>query len=383
MKTRIKQIISLAFTFLIFGGCVSVNKNLPQDVHTAQTESTSVENSVHTSKSTATETTENITTVYKETTKKFVSTSAKKVTAMENVATKPVVSSTKAETINHVTTTQKVTSDRTAVQTVSSTVAAVQNSEGIIIGIKNVRFGCDMQSVTDTFGNPCETVSESLSTGGAVKSLVYADDYAEFAVFQFLNGRLFAFYTVAENTIITDGRNSFSLRAGGDTEIGDVKITVYRDSKKGNEAYAFKASFSGFDYYPHELTSLDGQERLLFHTTNALRAINGLYALEYCEKASECVRKHCKDMSARSYFSHDTPEGITSSQRMKNSGIEFTSCGENLAAGYLDAFGIADGWYNSSGHRKNVLDTKFRYLGVCVVSGNESYNIYAGQNYYA
>lgn len=397
---KIKQIISLALVFAVFGGCAAVEKNFQKETHTSemQTLSTDVTTAEETREYMAEDTTlAEVKEALSVTEKTTVSTTAKrketasatqKVTVPNNITTEKATS-TSAATIKE-TSTKKVTTTKEAATkavtekaTAATSTAPQQNSEGIIIGLKNIRFGCDMQQITDAFGNPSETVTETLSAGGTVKSLVYAEDYSEFAVFQLLNGKLFAFYTVEKNTIITDGESSYSLRAGGDTEFGEVEISVYEDSKKGGKAYALKASFSSFDYLPHELTSLDGQERLVFHTTNALRAVNGQSALEYSEKASDCVRKHCEDMSARNYFSHDTPEGVTSSQRMRNSGIEYTSCGENLAAGYLDAFGIADGWYNSSGHRKNMLDEKYRYLGVCVVEGNESYNLYAGQNYYA
>lgn len=375
MKNGIKQAAALILMFLVLGGCAVVDKNILNETET--TVKTTLQETVTT---TAADTAEQ--TVEVTVSEAFSST--KKATETQLSTTAQNITSTQSETTTRqVTSTQKATTAQ-AVTTEKETTAAVfsQKEEAVIIGLKKINFGCDMQSITDAVGNPAETVTETLSSGGEVKSLVYPENYGEFAVFQLLNGRFFGFYTVADSAIITDGESSYSLRAGGVTEFGNVKITLYRDSKKGNKAYALKASFNGFNYYPHELTSLGGQERLLFHTTNAIRGINGLYPLEYCEKATECVRNHCNDMSARNYFSHNTPEGITSSQRMRKSGIEYTSCGENLAAGYLDAFGLADGWYNSSGHRKNILDSQYRRVGVCVVRGNEDYNIYAGQNYY-
>lgn len=376
MKNKIKQAAALVLVFLMLGGCAVADKNILNEAET--TEQTTLQETVITTAEAIIEQTSAFHS--EETTEKTVSSelsSTEKATELQSTTTQ------KATTTQQITATKKETTAQTVTTEAETTSAVIsQKEEAIIIGLKKINFGCDMQSITDAVGNPAETVTETLSAGGEVKSLIYSENYVEFAVFQLLNGRFFGFYTVADSTIITDGESSYSLRAGGVTEFGNVKITLFRDSKKGDKAYALKASFNGFDYYPHELTSLGGQERLLFHTTNAIRGINGLYPLEYCEKASDCVRKHCEDMSARSYFSHNTPEGITSSQRMRNSGIEYTSCGENLAAGYLDAFGLADGWYNSSGHRKNMLDSKYRYLGVCVVKGNEDYNLYAGQNYY-
>ena len=419
MKNKIKQAASLVLAFLVLGGCAAINKNAENEVLTtvhetlsdettrrehesvnidgmkrkttvtqSETENESTASDAFsstkgvpsTTKSTTTRkvtTTRKITTTHKVTTTRKVTTTARVTATQKATTTKKVTTTQKA-----VTTTQKpATTQKTT--TAKATTVPVQKDASVIIGLEKINFGCDKKGITDILGSPDETVTETLETGGTVTSLVYSENYGEFAVFQLLDGRFSAIYTVDESVIITDGDSSYSLRAGGDTEISDVKISAYRDSTKGGKAYAVKASYGGFGYYPHELSSLEGQERLVFHTSNAVRAVNGLYAFEYSGIASDCVRKHCKDMSARNYFSHDTPEGLTSAQRMRNNGIEYTSCGENLAAGYLDAFGLVDGWYNSPGHRKNLLDKGFRYLGVCVVGGNESYHIYAGQNFYA
>ena len=276
--------------------------------------------------------------------------------------------------------TQKATTTKEATQ---ATTVNTQSEDGVIIGFKRALFGCGKQDITATFGNPTEIVTEKIWSGGTVTSLVYADDYSEFAVFQLLDGEFFCFYTCVKDTLITDGKKTYSLRSGGEKQIGNVEIFEYTDSQTNGKAYAFKANYNGMAYFPAQLNSLDGQERLNFHATNALRAINGVAPLEYSETAAECVRRHCEDMSARDYFSHNTPEGVTCAQRMSNIGINYMTCGENLAAGFEDAFGMADGWYNSAGHRKNMLEKNFRYVGIGVAEGNSSYHIYAGQNYYA
>ena len=389
MKIKIKQILSVAIVFVLLGGCAGVQKNSPPEMQFSTyvwTEST--EETVTLAESTIllpeSETTANPTT---ELTKEIETTKAK--TTAKSTTSKSTTSA--KTTTEKVTTTQKPTTTKaqttaptetTTVTTTEEATTQEMNTEGVIIGLKSLRFGCGMQEITDAFGSPSETINEELIEGGTVNNLVYAANYSEFKVFQLLNGRFFGFYTCDKNTIVTDGEASYSLRAGGKTEFGKIKITEYEDSKKGNDVYAFKACFNGFGFYPHELKSLGGQERLIFYTTNAVRAINRLYPLEYSATASDCVREHCADMSEKDYFSHDSKNGMTSAQRMKKSGIDYTICGENLAAGYEDAFGMVDGWYNSSGHRKNLLDSEFLYLGVGVVYGNESYNIYAGQSYY-
>ena len=67
---------------------------------------------------------------------------------------------------------------------------------------------------------------------------------------------------------------------------------------------------------------------------------------------------------------------------MKNAGINYVTCGENLYAGFDHAFGMTDDWYNSPGHRSNLLHEGFKYVGVGIAEGNDSYSVYSGQNFY-
>ena len=380
---RLKQIFCILLTFAVAGGCAKIKT----DNVTAET--TTVESASEYSLSETEAETEAVQTTAVQTVKSTtVKPTAKPVTqtVTQSTTVKPTettkVYTTKApETVTTALATTARSTTEAAIQTAAETLP-VQGSDSVIIGLKRIDFGVDKQKITDIMGNPAETVTEKLLDGGTVTSLVYAGDYSEFAVFVLLNGRFFGFYTCVKDTLVTDGSKSYSIRTGGEKQIGNVSITEYTDGKSGGRAYAFKAGFNGFDYAPSDLESLDGQERLIFHTTNALRAINGVKALKYSDKAADCVRKHCDDMSARNYFSHDTPEGVTSAQRLKKDGIEYTKCGENLAAGWQDAFGLVDGWYNSSGHRRNLLEKDFDYVGVGVAKGSASYPLYAGQNFY-
>lgn len=365
---KIKQTMCIALVFIFAGGCAQIKKadNLPAETTLTETALT------HSQTQSLTETEQVTTAVHTETS-----------TTQKQTTVKHTEKSTAAtRTTTQITTTKAATTEASS-QPIAITTLPAQSEDGIIIGLKRVIFGSGSQEITDIFGNPTETVTEKFVSGGTVTSLVYAADYRDFAVFQLLNGRLFGFYTCVRDTLVTDGDKSYSIRTGGEKQIGNVSITEFKDSKNGGRVYAFKAGFNGFGYLPAELEALDGQERLIYHATNALRAINGSSPLEYSDKAADCVRNHCKDMSARDYFSHDTPEGVTSAQRIRACGISYTACAENLAAGYDNAFGMADGWYNSSGHRKNMLDEKYRYIGVGVAEGNSSYPVYAGQNYYS
>ena len=44
------------------------------------------------------------------------------------------------------------------------------------------------------------------------------------------------------------------------------------------------------------------------------------------------ARAHSQDMIDRDYFDHDTPEGVTASQRIANAGYSAIAAGENIAS---------------------------------------------------
>jgi uncharacterized protein YkwD len=80
------------------------------------------------------------------------------------------------------------------------------------------------------------------------------------------------------------------------------------------------------------------------------------------------ARAHSKDMFARGYFSHYTPEKKDPFDRMKASGVKFLTAGENLAFGKTLTI-CHQGLMNSPGHRANILHGAFGRLGIGILDG--------------
>jgi len=97
--------------------------------------------------------------------------------------------------------------------------------------------------------------------------------------------------------------------------------------------------------------------------TNQFRAQNGLSPLKWNQNLADVGQIHTDDMAARNYFSHNTPEGLTPFDRMKNYGIRYRSAAENIAYGQRSPQEVVNAWINSSGHRANMLGN-YEYLGV-------------------
>jgi uncharacterized protein YkwD len=106
----------------------------------------------------------------------------------------------------------------------------------------------------------------------------------------------------------------------------------------------------------------------MLELVNKERAKEGLPPLKADPEMARVARAHSRDMFARGYFAHNTPEGKTPFDRMRSSGVQFTAAGENLAL--AQTLEIAhNNLMNSPGHRANILHPSFGRLGIGVLDG--------------
>jgi len=75
--------------------------------------------------------------------------------------------------------------------------------------------------------------------------------------------------------------------------------------------------------------------------------------------------KHSRDMAENNFFSHIGSDGLRVGGRVTETGYEWSVVGENIAAGFNDVASVMDGWLESPGHCRNIMDGRF--TGVSVV----------------
>lgn len=110
----------------------------------------------------------------------------------------------------------------------------------------------------------------------------------------------------------------------------------------------------------------NGAEQQIFDITNVIRNRLGLNALEWDDKLSKVAYDHSKDMFENSYLSHESPEFGSLEERLQEEEIEYQTVAENIAEKYMDGPAVVEGWLNSDGHRKTLLDENYSKLGVGV-----------------
>lgn len=99
---------------------------------------------------------------------------------------------------------------------------------------------------------------------------------------------------------------------------------------------------------------------------NANRASANLPELTLDSDLTRLAQLHAKDMLARGYFCHYTPEGLSPFDRMAKYGIVYQEAGENLAFA-PDATIAMDGLMKSPGHKANILSKSFHKIGIGVL----------------
>lgn len=113
-------------------------------------------------------------------------------------------------------------------------------------------------------------------------------------------------------------------------------------------------------------------EKQMLQLVNEERAKKGQQPLQEDTALTAVGRAHLKDMFARGYFSHYTPEGKDPFYRMREAHIPFVAAGENLAlAPTLHT--AHSNLMHSPGHRANILNPAFKKVGIGVIeSGTHS-----------
>ena len=97
---------------------------------------------------------------------------------------------------------------------------------------------------------------------------------------------------------------------------------------------------------------------------NSERSQAGCAPLKVNEKLTKAAQDHSEDMAAHRNMSHTGSDGSNPGNRIKRAGYDWASYGENVAYGYRTPESVMDGWMSSPGHKRNILDCKFKEIGV-------------------
>ncbi|PLR71464.1 MULTISPECIES: CAP domain-containing protein [Bacillus] len=118
----------------------------------------------------------------------------------------------------------------------------------------------------------------------------------------------------------------------------------------------------------------EGNEKQIFDISNFIRARHELNVLEWDEATAKVAYEHSRDMFESKQFSHTSEKYGELSDRLEAGEVFYQMAGENIAAHYVDAPAVVEGWLNSKGHRESLLNPDFTHLGVGVYDRHYTQN---------
>ena len=85
---------------------------------------------------------------------------------------------------------------------------------------------------------------------------------------------------------------------------------------------------------------------------------------------SEVARQHALDMARHHYFDHQDLSGRSPADRVKAAGYREQRVAENIAYGTLSTEDAIAGWLNSPGHCENLMEPRFKEMGIAFAPGS-------------
>jgi hypothetical protein len=103
--------------------------------------------------------------------------------------------------------------------------------------------------------------------------------------------------------------------------------------------------------------------------TNTERSAYNAHPLIRNSLLDEAATLKAKDMAARGYFSHNTPEGLLPWHFLNKVGYRYVRAGENLAVNFTDSKDVVNAWMNSPTHKANITKESFTEIGIGMADG--------------
>jgi uncharacterized protein YkwD len=127
---------------------------------------------------------------------------------------------------------------------------------------------------------------------------------------------------------------------------------------------------------------MSSTEAEVLRLVNQQRSAAGCSPLQANPVLVGVARAHSQDMGEHAYFAHNSQDGRSPFDRMRDAGYSGGLMGENIAAGQPTPAAVMDAWMHSEGHRANILNCGFHVIGICVATvAGSPYGIYWTQDF--
>ena len=86
--------------------------------------------------------------------------------------------------------------------------------------------------------------------------------------------------------------------------------------------------------------------------------------IKWNDKLEEAAQKHSDWMNKEDNLDHTGENGSSVGDRISETGYTFSTWGENIAWNYPNEEAVVEGWLESDGHCKNIMNASFTEMGV-------------------
>ncbi len=108
----------------------------------------------------------------------------------------------------------------------------------------------------------------------------------------------------------------------------------------------------------------------IIQETNRERGKENLPLLSENTFLAQAAEKKLTDMIAQNYFAHVSPAGLGAGDWVERETYKYILVGENLAMGdFISEVDLVTAWMESPGHRANIMNQKYRDIGIAVRRG--------------
>lgn len=95
---------------------------------------------------------------------------------------------------------------------------------------------------------------------------------------------------------------------------------------------------------------------------NRERLSNGAKPISMFKKLQSATDVRKEEVAT--YFAHERPNGKSCFTVLDEKNIVYFGAGENIAAGHRNPAEVMNGWMNSPGHRRNILNSSYTHIGI-------------------
>ena len=117
--------------------------------------------------------------------------------------------------------------------------------------------------------------------------------------------------------------------------------------------------------------SLEEYQKIILKGVNVEREKNHLKPLKIDNRLNKIAIVKAKDMAREKKMSHTSKKFGVTFNLIKKEGISYTKAAENIASGHKTPEFVTERWLKSKGHRKNILERDYRFIGIGKATDND------------